>query len=123
MAFEDEDEDKNQNDDNKDDDNEDSNKNDSINQRACHHSKRLRDAAPKPTKMKYYPPRWKVMLNIAKNKIRQHIALINAFLLRETDLKVTSLIILNTIKEYKEEGNILDPCLVSFLKKLLLVDY
>jgi hypothetical protein len=29
----------------------------------------------------------------------------------------------NTIKEYKEEGNILEPGLVFFFKKLLLVDY
>jgi hypothetical protein len=46
--------------------------------------------------------------------MRQHIALINAFPQRETDLKVASLIISNTIEEYKEEGNILEPGLVSF---------
>jgi hypothetical protein len=68
MAFEDGDEDKNQNDDNKDDDDEDLDENDSINRRAHCHLKRLRDAAPKPTTMKYYPPGWKVMLNIAKTR-------------------------------------------------------
>jgi hypothetical protein len=55
--------------------------------------------------------------------MRRHIALINAFPWRETDLKVASFIILNTIEEYKEEENILEPGLVSFFKKLLLVDY
>jgi hypothetical protein len=50
----------------------------------------------------------------SENKMRQHIALINAFPQRETDLKVASLIISNTIEEYKEEGNILEPGLVSF---------
>jgi hypothetical protein len=83
----------------------------------------LRDAAPKPMTMKYYPPGWKVMLNIVKNKMRQHIALINAFWQRETDIKVASLIILNTIEGYKEEENIFEPGLVSFFFKLLLVDY
>jgi hypothetical protein len=46
--------------------------------------------------------------------MRRHIALVNAFPQRKTDLKVDSLIILNTIEEYKEERNILEPCLVFF---------
>jgi hypothetical protein len=41
-------------------------------------------------------------------------SLINAFPQRETDLKVASLIISNTIEEYNEERNILEPGLVSF---------
>jgi hypothetical protein len=49
-------------------------------------------------------------------------SLINAFPQRETDLKVASLIISNTIEEYKEERNILEP---GFFKNfyLLIIDH
>src|ERR1700678_640099 len=121
-AFKDPDEDEDENDNDKDNDNEDSDKNDPINQRARRYSKRSRDADPKPTTMKYYPSGWKAMLNIAKNKMRRHVALINAFPRRETDLKVASIIISNTIEEYKEEGNTLEPGLVSLNFHLLIIE-
>lgn len=124
-AFEDQDEDENENDNDKDNqsDNENSDENGPIHRRARRYSKKSRDAAPKPTTMKYYPPGWKAMLNIAKNKMRRHIALINAFPRRETDLKVASLIVSNTIEEYKEEGNILEPGSVSLNFYLLIIDH
>ena len=48
-------------------------------QRARWYSKTPRDAEPKSTTMKYYPPCWKTMLEIAKNSMRKHVAFINAF--------------------------------------------
>ena len=147
-AFGDQDEDENENEGNKDNDDEDSDENDAIdgrarphskrsrdadddedsdedvpiNQRARRYSKRSSDAAPKPTTMKYYPPGWKAMLNMAKNKMRRHIALINAFPRREMDLKVASLIISNAIEEYKEEGSILESGSVLLNFHSLIID-
>ncbi|KAF8813368.1 hypothetical protein BYT27DRAFT_7250899 [Phlegmacium glaucopus] len=37
------------------------------------------DAEPKATTMKYYPPGWQAMLEMAKNNMRKHVALVNAF--------------------------------------------
>ena len=36
-------------------------------QQVCHYSKMPRDAEPKATTMKYYPPGWQSMLKMAKN--------------------------------------------------------
>jgi hypothetical protein len=79
-------------------------------QRARRFSKTPRDAVPKSTTMKYYPPCWQAVLEIAKNNMRRHVALVNAFPRRDRDLKEARLILQNTITEYQRtEGNILDP--------------
>ena len=82
----------------------------SSTQRARCYSKTPRDAQPKSTTMKYYPPCWQAMLKIAKNNMRKHIALVNAFPWRDRDLKEATLILKNTIMEYERiNGNSLDP--------------
>ena len=78
-------------------------------QRARRYSKTPRNAEPKSTTMKYYPPRWQAVLEIAKNNMRKHVALVNAFPRRDRDLKEATLILNNTITEYqRKEGNILE---------------
>ncbi|KAF8800223.1 hypothetical protein BYT27DRAFT_7314444 [Phlegmacium glaucopus] len=60
--------------------------------------------------MKYYPPGWQTMLEMAKNNMRRHVALINAFPQRDRDLKEATLILNNTVTEYQRiEGNGLEP--------------
>ena len=50
------------------------------------------------------------MLKIAKNNMRKHIALVNAFLWRDRDLKEATLILKNMITEYERiNGNTLAP--------------
>jgi hypothetical protein len=50
------------------------------------------------------------MLEIAKNNMRRHVALVNAFPRRDRDLKEATLVLNNTISEYlRTEGNTLDP--------------
>lgn len=79
-------------------------------QRASRHSKTPKNAEPKTTTMRYYPPCWKAMLEIAKNNMRRHVVLVNAFPRRDRDLKEATLILNNTITEYlRIEGNTLDP--------------
>jgi hypothetical protein len=79
-------------------------------QRANRFSKTPKDAEPKATTMRYYPPCWKAMLEMAKNNMRRHVALINAFPRRDRDLKEATLVLNNTITEYLQtEGNSLDP--------------
>jgi hypothetical protein len=59
--------------------------------------------------MKYYPSGWQSMLEMAKNNMRKHVALVNAFPRRDTDLKEATLILNNTITEYLQiEGNTLE---------------
>jgi hypothetical protein len=78
--------------------------------RARRYSKRSRDAEPKPTTMKYYPPGWQAMLETAKNHMRRYVALVNAFPQRETDLKNATMLLSNAITEYEQiEGNVLEP--------------
>jgi len=55
------------------------------------------------------------MLEIVKNNMRKHIALVNAFLQRDRDLKEATLILNNSITEYQQiEGNTLEPGLFLF---------
>ncbi|KAF8800631.1 hypothetical protein BYT27DRAFT_7216909 [Phlegmacium glaucopus] len=70
---------------------------DSSTHRACHYSKTPRDAEPKPTTMNYYPPGWQTMLEMVKNNMRRHVALVNAFPQRDRDLKEATLILNNTV--------------------------
>ena len=50
------------------------------------------------------------MLEIVKNNMRKHIALVNAFTQRDRDLKEATLILKNMITEYERiNGNSLDP--------------
>ena len=50
------------------------------------------------------------MLEMAKNNMRKHVALVNAFPQRDRDLKDATLILNNTMTEYLWiEGNILEP--------------
>ena len=86
-------------------------------QQAPRYSKTPRDAEAKATTLKYYPPSWQAMLEIAKNNMKKHIALVNAFPRRDRDLKDAMLILRNTITEYERiEGNILEPgCFFHFL--------
>lgn len=78
--------------------------------RARRYSKTPRDAEPKATTMKYYPPGWQAMLEMAKNNMRKHVALVNAFPRRDKDLKEATLILNNTVTEYlRIEGNTLEP--------------
>ena len=78
-------------------------------QRAHRYSKTPRDAEPKATTMRYYPPGWRSMLEMAKNNMRKHIALVNAFPRRDRDLKEATHILNNTITEYLQiEGNTLE---------------
>lgn len=79
-------------------------------QRALRHSKTPRDAERKATTLRYYPPGWQAMLEMAKNSMRKHVALVNAFPQRDRDLKDATLILNNTMTEYlRIEGNILEP--------------
>ena len=57
----------------------DNTENDEPTQRAPRYSKTPRDAEAKATTLKYYPPSWQAMLEIAKNNMKKHIALVNAF--------------------------------------------
>jgi hypothetical protein len=83
---------------------------DSSPKRARRFSKTPRDAEPKSTTMKYYPPSWQAMLEIAKTNMRKHVALVNAFPRRDRDLKDATLILRNAITEYQRiEGNALEP--------------
>ncbi|KAF8808096.1 hypothetical protein BYT27DRAFT_7211689 [Phlegmacium glaucopus] len=83
---------------------------DSSTHQARRYSKTPRDAEPKPTTMKYYPPGWQTMLEMAKNNMRRHVALVNAFPRRDRDLKEATLILNNTVTEYQRiEGNALEP--------------
>ena len=68
-------------------------------QRARRFMKTPRDADPKSATMKYYPPSWQGVLEMAKNNMRKHIAVVNAFPRRDTDLKDATLILKNTITE------------------------
>jgi hypothetical protein len=96
----------------------------SSTQRARRFSKTPRDAEPKSTTMKYYPPCWQAMLEIAKNNMRKHVALVNAFPRRDRDLKEATLILKNAITEYQRtEGNILDPGCFFCLFTLLVIDH
>ncbi|KAF8802115.1 hypothetical protein BYT27DRAFT_7261232 [Phlegmacium glaucopus] len=50
------------------------------------------------------------MLEMAKNNMRRHVALVNAFPRRDRDLKEATLILNNTVTEYQRiEGNDLEP--------------
>lgn len=71
--------------------------------------------------MEYYPPRWQVMLQIAKKIMQRHVALINAF--PQRDLKEATLILKNAIDEYQriEGNNTLEPGYFICLFNLLLV--
>jgi hypothetical protein len=94
-------------------------------QRARRFTKTPRDADPKSTTMKYYPPSWQAVLEKAKNNMRKHIALVNAFPRRDRDLKEATLILKNTITEYEriEGNNALEPgCLFVFFN-LLDIDH
>ena len=90
-----------------DNDNEDDNESDNTGTqgRAPRHSKTPKDATPKPTTMKYYPKPWQCMLITAKNKMRRHVALVNAFPERENHLEEATAIISKTISEYREKGS------------------
>ena len=77
--------------------------------RARRYSKTPRDADPKSTTMKYYPPCWQAVLEIAKNNMRKYVAVVNAFPRRDQDLKDAMLILKNAITEYEKiEGNTLE---------------
>lgn len=95
----------------------------SFTQRARRYSKTPRDAEPKSTTMKYYPTCWKTMLEIAKNNMRRHVAIINAFPRRDRDLKEATFVLNNTITEYlRIDGNTLDPSyFIIFLNYQLLI--
>lgn len=96
----------------------------SSTQRARRYSKTPKNAEPKSTTMKYYPPCWQAMLEIAKNNMRKHVALVNAFPRRDRDLKEATLILNNTITEYqRKEGNILEPGCFVCLFNLLVIDH
>lgn len=74
--------------------------------------------------MKYYPPCWQAVLEIAKNNMRKHVALVNAFPRRDRDLKEATLILNNTITEYQRiEGNTLDQGSFHFFYTLLVIDH
>lgn len=81
----------------------DNTENDEPTQRAPRYSKTPRDAEAKVTTLKYYLPlaSWQAMLKLAKNNMRRHIALVNAFPLWDRDLKEATLILRNTITEYE----------------------
>ena len=95
-------------------------------QLACRFTKTPRDADPKSTIMKYYPLSWQSVLEMAKNNMRKHIAVVNAFLRRDTDLKDAMLILKNTMTEYEriESNSALEPgnLLFVFLFNLLVID-
>lgn len=93
-------------------------------QRARRYSKTPRDAEPKATTMKYYPPHWQAVLEIAKNNMRKHVALVNAFPRRDRDLKEATLILQNTIAEYERiEGNILEPGHFGYYLNLFVINH
>ena len=94
-------------------------------QRARRYSKTPRDADPKSTTMKYYPPSWQAVLELAKNNMRKHIALVNAFPRRDRDLKEATLILKNTITEYEriEGNNVLEPGSLFISLNLLVIDH
>jgi hypothetical protein len=95
----------------------------SSTQRARRYSRTPRDSEPKSTTMKYYPPCWQAVLEIAKNNMRKHVALVNAFPRRDRDLKEATLILNNTIAEYQRiEGNVLDPGYFHYFSNFLVVD-
>ena len=82
----------------------------SSTRRARRFSKTPRDAEPKSTTLKYYPPCWQAVLEIAKSNMKKHVALVNSFPRRDRDLKEATLILRNTIAEYERtEGNSLAP--------------
>jgi hypothetical protein len=90
--------------------------------RARRHSKISLDAEPRPTTMKYYPPGWQVVLEKAKNNMRKHVCLFNAFPRRDRDLKEATLVLNDTIKEHLNvEGNSLEPGMFNGLS--LTVSY
>lgn len=72
--------------------------------RAPRYSKTPKDAAPKPTTLKYYQGAWQTILITAKNKMRRHVALVNAFPERENHLEEATALITKTISEYREKG-------------------
>jgi hypothetical protein len=78
--------------------------NDNTGTRAPRHSKTSKDAPPKPTTMKFYPQAWQIILVTAKNKMRRHVALVNAFPERENHLEEATAIITKTISEYRDKG-------------------
>lgn len=98
---------------------------DESSQRAPRYSKTPRDADPKSTTMKYYPPSWQAVLELAKNNMRKHIALVNAFPRRDRDLKEATLILKNTITGYEriEGNNVLEPGYLFIFLNLLAIDH
>lgn len=77
---------------------------------AHRYSKTPSNNEPKATTMKYYPSCWQAMLEMAKNDMRKHIALVNPFPQRDKDLKEATLILNNTLAEYQGiENNTLQP--------------
>jgi hypothetical protein len=99
-------------------------KDESNTRRAPRYSKTPRDAEPKPTTMRYYPPGWRAILEKARNNMSRHVALINAFPRRDRDLKEATLILNNTITEYLSiKGNILEEGCFICLFNLLVQAY
>ena len=84
--------------------------------RARRHSKMSMEAEAKATTMRYYPTGWQAVLEIAKNNMRKHVALVNAFPRRDRDLHEATLILNNTVREYLHiEGNSLEPGLLILI--------
>lgn len=75
-------------------------------QRATRNSKVQPGSQPKATTIAHYAsaPGWKLVLEASKQAWRRHIALVNAFPQRGPDLKFASLIVVNKIAEYEEQG-------------------
>lgn len=70
---------------------------------------------PKPTTLKYYSKPWQSMLMLAKNNMRRHVALVNAFPERDHHLCEAENILIKTITEYKEEHVLDDSKFSPFL--------
>ena len=86
------------------DDNEENN---TTRRRACRNSKRV-GTSSNPTTLKHYSQTWQPMLVVAKNYMRRHVALINAFPERDNNLNEAGNILIKTITEYREEFSLDD---------------
>ena len=68
--------------------------------RANRYSKRPWGTVPKPTTLRYYSQVWRGILEVAKSRMRRHVALVNAFPRREVDLAVAAKLVTNSMGEY-----------------------
>ncbi len=72
-------------------------------------------------KLSDYPPGWKSLLLIGKQRMARHVALYNAFPEKSKDLKVATMIVSDLIQEYNNEGKELEQGLI-FYRFLYVLD-